>query len=366
MTSQKVPAGFRDQLTQIHQNISGIPEVRIMEFCGGHTHALVHSGLLSLLPKNLKMIHGPGCPVCVLPAHHIDAVIDLMKRDHSISVACFGDLMRIPTMKGESLAKMRELGFDVRLLYNPSDLINHAKHEPNKTFLYLAIGFETTAPVTARLIEKCESEKIQNLKVYCLHVTTDVAIDQVMKNISPARRPMGLIGPGHVSMVTGLDLYYEAMDVHRVPICISGFEPEDLLESLVILTEQIKKKEIKVTNQYQRALKPEGNQNAQKLLKKVFSRRDHFVWRGLGTLPASGLKLNPEFSHLDAEKVFKLNYREVPEHPACQCSKILIGEASPTDCKLYNKACTPNNPMGSCMVSSEGACAAYYEQGIKA
>ncbi|GAB4018808.1 MAG: hydrogenase formation protein HypD [Bdellovibrio sp.] len=366
MKSQKVPGAFKDQLKQLAENVSGIPEVRIMEFCGGHTHALVQSGLLGLLPSNIKMIHGPGCPVCVLPAHHIDAVIDLMKRDSHVSVACFGDLMRIPTMKGESLAKMREQGHDVRLVYNPSDLITFAKLEPQKSFLYLAIGFETTAPATARLIEKVNDQKIDNIKVYCLHVTTDVAIDQVMKNISPARRPMGLIGPGHVSMVTGLDIYHEAMDVHRVPICISGFEPEDLLESLVILTEQIKNKEIKVTNQYTRALKSEGNQEAQKLLARIFERRDHFVWRGLGSLPASGLKLKSEFQHLDAEKVFTLNYREVPEHPACLCSKILIGEAAPTDCKLYHKACTPNNPMGSCMVSSEGACSAYYAQGIQA
>jgi len=339
-------------------------EVRIMEFCGGHTHQLVKSGLMSLLPDNLKMIHGPGCPVCVLPSEHIQAALDLLKSNSKLVVACFGDLMRIPTLGGDSLLGARSRGEDVRMVYDPTDLLKMAKNEPEKLFLFLAIGFETTAPATARLIYRIDEQQISNLKVYCLHVTTPPAIAVVMENLRPERRPMGLIGPGHVSLVTGLDLYHQASEKYSVPICISGFETNDLLTSLVTLVKSIKNKKNKVYNEYTRALKSEGNLEAQKLLKKVFEFRKSFYWRGLGEISQSAYKISPRYKEIDAEEFFKIKLSKVPEHKLCQCGSILRGEKSPLDCKLYAKACTPANPLGACMVSSEGTCSAYYAQGI--
>jgi len=364
MMSFSSPEVTKDLLVQLEDEMIYQDEIRLMEFCGGHTHQLVKSGLMSLLPKNLKMIHGPGCPVCVLPSEHIQAALDLLNTHSHLVIACFGDLMRIPTLNGDSLLSARSRGHDVRMVYDPSILLSMAQKEPEKQFLFLAIGFETTAPATARLIFQIDQQQINNLKVYCLHVTTPPAIAVVMENLKPERRPMGLIGPGHVSLVTGLNLYHEAAAKYSVPICISGFETNDLLTSILVLVKSIKSMKIKVYNEYARILKAQGNLVAQKLLDQVFELRNSFYWRGLGQISNSAYQINSKYKHIDAEKCFKLNLTKVPEHKQCQCGSILKGEKSPLDCKLYAKVCTPSHPLGSCMVSSEGACSAYYAQGI--
>jgi hydrogenase expression/formation protein HypD len=354
----------RQMLTLLQNEMTGLEEIRLMEFCGGHTHQLVKSGLMSLLPKNLKMIHGPGCPVCVLPSEHIQCALNLFEQEKNLTLACFGDLMRIPTPNGDSLLAARSRGLDIRMVYDPLTLLELAKNEPHRQILFLALGFETTAPSTALLLLKAQQQNILNLKVYCLHVTTPPAIAVVMENLTPARRPLGLIGPGNVSLVTGLKLYQEAADRYHVPICISGFETDDLLMSMIILVKAIKQNKHTVTNQYSRALRQEGNIYAQELLQKVFKLRNSFYWRGLGEIPKSAYMISEEYQNFDAEKFYSLQITDIKEPKACQCGAILKGEKSPTDCKLYGKVCTPSRPMGPCMVSSEGACGAYFHQGI--
>jgi hydrogenase expression/formation protein HypD len=339
------------------------PQIRIMEFCGGHTHALVAGGIPALLPQHIKMIHGPGCPVCVLPATHIQALLDLLQENPHLTIATYGDLLRIPTLKGDSLLKAQSRGHAIEMLYSPLELIAWAKKNPQREYIFMAVGFETTAPATGLLVQKLKSENIKNVSVLCLHVLTPPAVNAVMMELEPHQRPQAIIGPGHVSLVTGLHLYESLSQKYHLPIVISGFEPSDLLESIQMATEMLNHNLCGVRNQYTRALKPEGNLVAQTLLQKVFSTRSKFTWRGLGELEDSALELQPEFDAWNAEKKYQLKYRDVPEHPSCLCGDILRGKKSPQDCRLFSKACTPTSPMGACMVSSEGACHAYYQSG---
>ncbi len=338
-------------------------EIRIMEFCGGHTHALVNAGILQILPKHIKMIHGPGCPVCVLPANHIQALIDLVENFPSLTIATYGDLLRIPTLKGDSLLKAQSRGKSIRMLYSPLELLAWAKADPQQEFIFMAVGFETTAPATALLVKKLQAENIQNVSILCLHVLTPPAIEAVLTELSPAERPHAIIGPGHVSLVMGLDPYLPLSKKYHLPIVVSGFEPSDMMESIKIACDMLGANNNSVHNQYVRALQPSGNLEAQKLMKEVFELRSQFTWRGLGNLNDSALKLKPHFDSWNVEKKFPLQYQDVPEHPQCKCGDILRGKKSPKDCRLFLKACTPNLPLGACMVSSEGACHAYYQSG---
>jgi hydrogenase expression/formation protein HypD len=338
-------------------------QIRIMEFCGGHTHALVAAGIPKLLPAHIQMIHGPGCPVCVLPATHIQALLDLVERTPNLTLATYGDLLRIPTLKGDSLLKAQGRGRSVRMLYSPLELVAWAKANPEREFVFMAAGFETTAPATALLIRKLQAERITNVSVLCLHVLTPPAIDAVMEALDPELRPHAVIGPGHVSLVTGLGPYHILAARHRIPFVISGFEPHDLMESIRIAEGMVKDKVHGVVNQYTRALQDAGNLVAQKLLEEVFELRPAFTWRGLGELKHSGYRLRPAFEQWNTEVKFELVYRDVPEHPGCQCGEILRGRKSPKDCRLFMKGCTPTSALGACMVSSEGACHAYYQSG---
>lgn len=338
-------------------------KTKIMEFCGGHTHALVSSGILSVLPENIQMVHGPGCPVCVLPAHHLQALIDLLEKTPDLTLGVYGDLMRIPTLGGDSLLQAKGRGHSVRMLYSPLELLTEAERDPKRHFLFVAIGFETTAPATAVLLKKAKECGLRNLSVLCLHVTTLPAIHAVMRALEPGERPQALIGPGHVSIVTGLSLYEQVAKGYRIPVVIAGFEDTDLLEALLLAVRQVAARETRVENQYVRALKYEGNRQAQSIVDQVFELRSSFVWRGLGEVPDSAYRLKEEWAEWDAEKRFELSYREVPEHPACQCSSILRAKKTPADCRIFMKGCTPTRPMGACMVSSEGACHAYYLSG---
>ena len=336
------------------------PAFKIMEFCGGHTHSLVNSGLMSILPKSIRMIHGPGCPVCVLPAHHIQAVIDLLETKPNLTVCVYGDLLRIPTLRGDSLLAAQSRGKSVKMVYSPLEVLRLAEADSSQEFLFMAIGFETTAPATATLLMNAKARQIKNLSVLCLHVLTPPAIAGVMEALDETQRPDALIAPGHVSMVTGLEIYREFAERYRIPIVASGFEGTDLLDAIQIACACLVKGEYGVFNQYTRALPASGNPQAQTLLKEVFEIRPTFVWRGLGEMKNSALALREAWAPWDAERRFQFKYRDVPEHPACRCGSILRGQNSPPDCRLFMKACTPTSPLGSCMVSSEGACHAYY------
>ena len=358
------------KLEKIHALSSQIGPVSIMEFCGGHTHALVKNGLIELLPQNIRMVHGPGCPVCVLPPNHIQAVIDLLESRSQMTAVVYGDLMRIPTLGGKNLLDAKNRGLSVKMIYSPLEIITMAGNHPEKEFIFMAIGFETTAPATAILLKKLKELKIKNVFVLCLHVLTPPAIRAVLHNLPFEKRPQAIIGPGHVTLVTGLSVYSEIVETYDMPIVISGFEAADLIESVYLALEALLnksqgRKAAQVINQYTRALHENAGLQANKLLNEVFTLRPHFSWRGLGELPDSAFCLNKDYSEFDAEKKFTLQYKEIAEHPHCQCSDILRGLKSPTDCKLFAKACTPTRPFGSCMVSSEGACHAYYESGVE-
>lgn len=343
-------------------------ELRIMEFCGGHTHALFRSGLLELLAPHIKMIHGPGCPVCVLPPHHIQAVIDLLESDPQVVACVYGDLLRIPTLvkaaTSESLLAAKSRGRDVRMIYSPLDILQLASAEPSKKFVFMAIGFETTAPATALLVKELARRNVTNVSILCLHVLTPPAIETVLQALTAAERPHAIIGPGHVALVTGLKLFSELSERFGIPIVISGFEAEDLKESVELCTQSLSQKKVGVVNQYTRALKVDQQGPAQNLLEEVFDLRKTFEWRGLGSLPKSAYRLRPEWAKYDAEVQHSITYRSLAEHPQCQCGQILLGKKTPTDCRLFAKACRPSRPLGACMVSGEGACHAYFDAGV--
>lgn len=340
-------------------------EYRLMEFCGGHTHTIFRYGIPDLLPRNIKMLHGPGCPVCVLPMKRIDAAIELALRPNTI-LCSYGDMLRVPGRAQMSLLKAKSQGADVRMIYSPAEVITMAENEPDKQVIFFAVGFETTTPPTAVILDQANKSGLKNLFIFCNHVLTPPAIIGILEPAKQKKIKLldGLIGPGHVSVVTGT-LPYEALaKTYQTPITITGFEPLDILQSIYMLIKQINAGTYQVENQYTRAVSRRGNTKAQALMSKYFELRDRFEWRGLGEMPHSAIKIKPEYKHLDAEKHFTLVQRTGTDtnfdNKACECPAVLTGQKSPTDCKLFNSPCTPENPLGSCMVSSEGACAAYY------
>jgi len=338
--------------------------LNIMEFCGGHTHTIMKFGIDRLLEGYVRFIHGPGCPVCVLPMSRIDLAIELAKKEDVI-LCTYGDVLRVPGSYRKSLLHIRAEGASVMMLYSCLDALKIAKENPDKEVVFFAIGFETTTPQTAVLIMKAKEMKIKNLSVVCNHVITPAAIQHILN--SPEIRDIGkvdidaFIGPGHVSVIIGTRPYEYFSEDFLKPVVISGFEPLDVLHSVLLIAKQILKGEAKVENQYTRFVTKEGNKKAQRLVAEVFELRKEFEWRGLGKIPYSALKINKRYKEFDAEEKFSVNLPEPKEHPACICGKVIRGVAKPTDCKLFGTVCTPSNPLGSCMVSSEGACAAYYK-----
>ena len=344
-------------LKEIEKEHSG-ETLRIMEVCGGHTHAIMKYGLNKLLqPLGIEFLHGPGCPVCVMPKERIDQAIAIARQPNVI-LTTYGDMMRVPGSKS-SLIKERAAGRDVRMVYSPLDSLKIAEENPDKTVVFFAIGFETTAPMTAGLIEVIRKRNVKNLLVHINHVLVIPAMEAVMEE----SKIEAFIGPGHVSAIIGGKAYVSFVEKYKVPVVISGFEPIDVLESVLRIIRQKNRGESKVEIQYTRAVSWEGNIKAQELMDKYFEERETFRWRGLGDIPRSGLKLKEEFSELDAEEVFAdiLPNQPIDDHKLCICGEILKGKAKPTDCKIFGTACTPQNPIGACMVSSEGACAAYYK-----
>ena len=331
-------------------------DYRFMEVCGGHTHAIYRFGLKDILPSNIELIHGPGCPVCVLPMGRIDDGLALAQQPDVIFTA-FGDMMRVPGTQGSPL-EYKARGMDVRIVYSPSDALKIAKANPDKHVMFFAIGFETTAPSSALTLMRAKADGVLNFSLFCNHVTIIPAIRAILD--SPDMRLDAFIGPGHVSTVIGCRPYeWIAKDEHK-PIAVSGFEPLDLLQSIVMLLRQLKAGEAKVENQYKRVVPWEGNRAALRAMAEVFELRPYFEWRGLGFISQSALRIRDSYAEWDSEQRFSVPGVRVTDPKAAQCGEVLKGVLKPAQCKLFGRECTPEHPVGALMVSSEGSCAAYY------
>ncbi|WP_137042940.1 hydrogenase formation protein HypD [Pseudolabrys sp. FHR47] len=337
-----------------------------MEFCGGHTHAISRYGIEDLLPANVRMIHGPGCPVCVLPVGRIDAAIALAERPE-VTLCTYGDLMRVPGSHGTSLLRAKAAGADIRMVYSTLDAIGIAEAEPERQVVFFAIGFETTTPPTALAIRLAAQKKLSNFSVFCNHVLTPSAIQNILE--SPDVRSLGtvridgFIGPAHVSTVIGTEPYNFFAEEFAKPVVVAGFEPLDVMQAILMLIAQVNDGRHEVENQYVRAVTPGGNARAKAEVAEIFELRKSFEWRGLGMVPYSGLRLKEAYAAFDAERRFGIDYVPARDNPACECGAILRGVKKPVDCKLFGTVCTPETPMGSCMVSAEGACAAHWTYG---
>ena len=338
----------------------------LMEFCGGHTHAIARYGIKDLLPANVRMIHGPGCPVCVLPIGRIDQAIELAARPGLI-LATYADTMRVPASKGLSLLKAKARGADIRMVYSSADAVHIARENPQRDVVFLAIGFETTTPPTAVAIREAATLGLSNFSVFCNHVLTPAAIANILE--SPEVRQFGtvpidgFIGPAHVSTVIGSQPYEYFAEEYQRPVVIAGFEPLDVMQAILMLVRQLNEGRAEVENEFTRAVTRDGNAKAKALVAEVFELRRSFEWRGLGEIPYSALRIKEKYAAFDAEARYGGEYRPVADNKACECGAILRGVKKPTDCKVFGTVCTPENPIGSCMVSSEGACAAHYSYG---
>ncbi|MCX7896777.1 MAG: hydrogenase formation protein HypD [Rhodocyclaceae bacterium] len=337
-----------------------------MEFCGGHTHAIARYGLADLLPSNVRMVHGPGCPVCVLPIGRIDQAIQLAL-DHRVILACYGDCLRVPASDGLSLLKAKARGARVQMVYSALDALRLAQDNPEHEVVFFAIGFETTTPPTAVAIKKAQAGGLANFSVLCCHVLTPAAILSILESQaareSGGARIDGFVGPAHVSTVIGSAPYEFFAQEYGKPVVIAGFEPLDVMQAILMLIRQVNEGRAEVENEFTRAVSRAGNEKAKALVAEVFELRKAFEWRGMGVIPYSALKIREAYARFDAEQRFSLTYRAVPDHKGCECGAILRGVKAPRECKLFGVICTPANPIGSCMVSSEGACAAEYSFG---
>lgn len=352
------PALARSVAAEIARLAAG-RELKIMEVCGGHTHTIYKHGIEDLLPPNIDMVHGPGCPVCVLPMGRVDDAIAIA-RTPGVIFATFGDMMRVPGSSG-SLLDARAEGADVRFVYSPLDALKLARQHPERKVVFFAIGFETTAPSTAVTLLRAQAEGITNFSVFCNHVAVIPAITAILD--APDMRLDGFVGPGHVSMVIGMEPYELIARDYGKPVAISGFEPLDIIQSVQMVVAQIAQGRVAVENQYGRVVRHQGNPKALEAMARTMELRPFFEWRGLGTIPHSAFALRPEFAAFDAELRFAVPGVRVADPKACQCGEVLTGQIKPWECKVFGTACTPETPIGTCMVSSEGACAAYFNYG---
>ena len=342
--------------------------INIMEVCGGHTHTIMKYGLPQLMPQNVKFIHGPGCPVCIMPKHRIDHAYTLAMQEGVILVT-LGDMIKVPGSKG-SLQDARSKGADVRFVYSPMECVKIAQENPDKTVVFFAIGFETTTPMTATLIDVVRKEGIKNILFHINHVTVPEVMEELINSRdehvdSYNNQIDAFLGPSHVSVIAGAKIYEKFPKEYNRPVVVSGFEPVDVMEGVLMVLRQFNENRCENEIQYKRVVSYEGNLNAQRIIKHYFEKASLFKWRGLGNVPNSGWRLKSEYSDLDAEVIYKdvLPIEEIEDHKLCICGDILRGMAHPTECTIFGTACKPNNPVGSCMVSSEGACAAYYKYG---
>ncbi len=345
---------------RIHNEINPDRQYRFMEFCGGHTHAIFRFGVHDLMPENLKFVHGPGCPVCVLPAGRIETAIQLAESEDVI-LCTYADLMRVPAGKGDSLNRAKARGSDIRMIYSVTDALSLARENPARQVVFFAIGFETTTPPTAAAIRIARSEGLNNFTVFCNHVLTPAAMHHILA--SGEARIDGILGPSHVSAIIGSFAYADCCRDYQTPLVIAGFEPLDVIQSTLMLVRQVNEGCFEVENQYSRAVSETGNRKAQALMAEIFEPRPTFEWRGLGSVPDSAVQIRPAYAAFDAEQRFSMQAAQTADIKGCICPAVLRGVSDPVDCKLFATACTPEEPKGACMVSSEGACAAYYSYG---
>ena len=333
-------------------------ETRLMEVCGTHTMAIAKSGIRSMLPEKVKLLSGPGCPVCVTPPQVIDAVLELAMGPE-ITIATYGDMVRVPGSRpGDSLQRRRALGAKLLVVYSPVDAVEYAKENPDREVVFLGVGFETTAPGTAAAVLTAKEEKVKNFSVLSMLKTVEPALRALMK--TEDFKVQGFLCPGHVGTVIGEKGFAFLPEEYQMPAVIAGFEPENILLSVYLLLRQIAEGRPRVENQYKRAVSPKGNVLAQNMIGRCLEPRAD-LWRGLGRIENSGLGFRAEFSDFDAEKKFSIRYGEETGPSACRCGDVICGRISPSRCPMFGKRCTPEDPVGPCMVSSEGACAAAYK-----
>jgi hydrogenase expression/formation protein HypD len=352
-----------DLARRLSGEIAGLVEpgrgVKLMEVCGGHTHTIYKHGVEDLLPDEVELVHGPGCPVCVIPKGRQDDAIALAERPEVIFTT-FGDMMRVPGTTG-SLLDAKARGADVRMVYSPLDALRIARENPDREVVFFAIGFETTAPSTALTLRRARAEGIANFSAFCNHVVVIPAIEAILD--SPDLSLDGFVGPGHVSTVIGLRPYGFIASERGKPVVVSGFEPLDVLQSVEMLLRQLAEGRCEVENQYARVVSEQGNPLALEAIEETMELRETFEWRGLGFIPASAMRIRDTYADWDAEVRFEVPGIRVADPKACQCGEVLRGAIRPWECKVFGTACTPEQPIGTCMVSSEGACAAYYNYG---
>ncbi|MBN1525883.1 MAG: hydrogenase formation protein HypD [Spirochaetales bacterium] len=352
--SEKAARIISDQINALQGNT----RLTIMEICGGHTLTTMKYGLHTLLPETLTLKSGPGCPVCVTSTEYIDTAIALLQ-EHDVIIASFGDMLRVPGSTS-TLLKQRSLGRDVRICFSPMDALSIAKENPGRKTVFLAIGFETTAPGIAVAIREAEQQGIGNIAFLTALKTMPQAMKALLSD--PEALIDGFILPGHVTAVMGTGMYDPVIETYPIPGVVSGFEPTDMLASIRTLVEMIIAKKQEIVVQYTRAVKKEGNTAAQKIMNEVFVTAD-VSWRGLGTIPGSGLSIAGKYSHLDAEKKYAVSLPQQKEHPGCICGDVMKGKKTPNQCSLFKQQCTPENPVGACMVSAEGSCGIYFNFG---
>ena len=350
-----------DIAATLAQKIAALTDrpLKLMEVCGGHTHTIFKYGIEDLLPENIEMIHGPGCPVCVIPLGRVDDAISIAQQPNVVFTT-FGDAMRVPGSR-TSLLDAKATGADVRMVYSPLDALKIAKKNPTKHVVFFGLGFETTAPSSAMTVLQAAKDGVENFSVFCNHIMIIPALKAMLD--SPDLQLDGFVGPGHVSTVIGTRCYEFVPREYGKPLVVTGFEPLDVLQSVYMIVKQIKEGRAEVENQYARVVYRDGNRRALEALSEVFAPREFFEWRGLGSIAHSGMKLQDKYSRFDAEVRFSVPGLRVADPKACQCGEILKGVKKPWECKVFGTACTPETPIGSCMVSSEGACAAYYNFG---
>ncbi|SFJ08323.1 hydrogenase formation protein HypD [Celeribacter neptunius] len=353
------------KIAEITDEIGATAEkpVYIMEICGGHTHAIFRYGLDKLTPGGVEFIHGPGCPVCVLPMARVDECVEIAERPEVIFTT-FGDAMRVPGQK-KSLLQAKADGADIRMVYSPLDALELARRNPDREVVFFGLGFETTTPSTALSIQQAAREDLTNFSVFCNHITVPPPIKALLDD--PHMMLDGFVGPGHVSMVIGTHPYDFIAEDYGKPIVVAGFEPLDLLQSVLMVLEQIRDGRAEVENQYARVVPEHGNPVSLAAIEDVYEMRPSFEWRGLGEIDKSGLRIRDKYSAFDAEEKFGIGYaageRSVEEPEGCACGQVMTGRLKPTGCPQFGKGCTPEMPLGALMVSSEGACAAYYQYG---
>lgn len=333
--------------------------LQLMEVCGGHTHAIFKYGIHTILPDAVEFVHGPGCPVCVLPMGRVDDCVALAEHP-SVIFTTFGDAMRVPGSR-KSLLQAKADGADIRMVYSPMDCLKIARSNPDKEVIFFGLGFETTMPSTAFTILAAERQDLGNFSVFCNHITIIPTIKAILD--SPELTLDGFLGPGHVSMVIGTSPYEFIAKRYRRPVVIAGFEPLDILQSVWMLLKQLAEGRCEVENQYQRVVPAHGNRPALDAVARVFELREFFEWRGLGSIDHSGVRIRNEYARYDAERKFSVQNLKIADPKSCQCGEVLKGVIKPWECKVFGGACTPETPLGALMVSSEGACAAYYSCG---